>query len=134
MYKPRIAESGLRFPAGQRYQAGQLGAQVRHAHSAAAAAAHRLDDDRQSDVLGQPDDLVHVVAEHAFRSRHRGHTGRLHGLDGPHLVAHGLDGARRGSDEDESRHLHALGEVRVFGQETVAGMDRVRAGHLPPRR
>ncbi len=40
------------------------------------------------------------------------------------------EGAHRGwgrSDPDETRVDDGLGEVRVFGQETIAGVDRPRA-------
>ena len=54
----------------------------------------------------------------------------LHQLLGRVLQAHGADGAGGRADEGEPGLGDGLGEVRVLGQEAVAGVDRARAGRL----
>ena len=44
-----------------------------------------------------------------------------------HLVAEQGENGRRRTDEDEAGRRAALGEVRVLGQESVAGVDAVAA-------
>src|SRR6476646_5366176 len=41
-----------------------------------------------------------------------------------HLVAHEFDRIGGGADEDQARISHLTGEVRILGEETIAGMDR----------
>ena len=101
-----------------------------HPHAATAATAGRLDDDGVADVAGDPQDLRLVVAQRAIRTGHAGHAGFLHRPDGRHLVAHQADGFRLGTDEDESALLDPFGEIGVFGQEAITGMNRHRVGHL----
>ena len=49
------------------------------------------------------------------------------------LVAHRLDGAQIGADEDDLRLRERLGEGRPLGQEAVAGMHRLRPGRFAGR-
>jgi len=61
---------------------------------------------------------------------HHRHLGRRHRAAGLRLVAHQPDGVRRRADESQAALTDDLGEVRVLGQEAVAGVDRVGAGDL----
>ena len=103
---------------------------VHGAHAAPAAAARGLDDHRIADLAGDPEVLVGIGAQRAVRAGHARHAVRFHHFDGRDLVAHHADGLGLGADEDEAAFLHALGEIRVLRQESVAGMDRDRIGHF----
>ncbi len=103
---------------------------VHDAHAAAAAAARGLDDDRVADRLGDAEALVRIGGQGAVGARHAGHPGLVHGRDRRDLVAHEADGLALRPDEHEAGFFHALGEVRVLGQEAVAGMDSHRVRDL----
>src|SRR3546814_1447431 len=49
------------------------------------------------------------------------------------LVAHRADMLGLGTDKDDVVRLDDLGEAGVFGQEAIAGMDRVGARHFGRR-
>ncbi len=118
----------LRLGQGDGVEQGGLG--MHDAHAAPAAAAGCLDDDRIADLARHLHGAFLVVVDRAVRARHAGHAGLLHGGDGGDLVAHQADGLGARADEDEARALDPLGEIGVLGQETVAGMDGDRVGHL----
>ena len=88
-----------------------------HAHSASAAAGGGLD---QHGELGGRDRLGIEIGEH--RHARSGHP--LLGLD---LGTHGVDGLGRRPDPGEAGVDHGAGEVRVLGQEAVAGVHGVGA-------
>ena len=103
------------------------------AHALAAAAGRGLDHHRIADLVG---DLGGAFgrfdhAEIAGHGRDLRGVGEFLGFD---LVAHRLDGARVGADEDDAGLGQRLGEGRALGQEAVAGMDRLGAGRLRRRR
>ncbi len=58
-----------------------------------------------------------------FAAGHARHAGALHRLLRAHLVAHEADGFGPRTDEHETAPLDLVGEVRVLGQEAVAGVD-----------
>jgi hypothetical protein len=101
-------------------------------HALAAPACDGLDQHRIADRarfllerLG-----VLVVAEIAGSHRHA----RLgHQLLRRILQAHRADAVRFGPDPDQARVDHRLGEVRILGQEAVAGVDRLGLGRLRRR-
>src|SRR2546421_5929081 len=123
-----VAESRARFGLRDTDRVQERGLGVHDAHAAPAAAAGCLDDHRVADVARDAQALVRVLAQRAIGARHARHAVRFHEADRRHLVAHGADGLRLGADEHEAAFLHALGEVRVLGQEAVAGVDRDRVG------
>ena len=123
--------AGFRLGHDDRVDQRRLG--VYHPHAAPAAAAGGFDDDRIPHALGNTAQLHRVVRELALRARYAGDAGPDHGLFGRHLVAHDADGRGGGADELEAALLHALGKVGVFAQETVAGVDSFRVGHLGGR-
>ncbi len=59
-----------------------------------------------------------------------GTPGLGHDLARPRLRAHRFDRLRRRADEDDVGLGAGLGEVRVLGEESVAGVDRLGAGLL----
>src|SRR5450830_180735 len=126
----RIAEGRTGFRLRHRHGVQQGRFRVHDAHATAAAAAGRLDDDGVADLAGDLHDRLRVVRQRAFGAGHAGHAGLDHGLLGRHLVAHQADRVGAGADEDEAGFLHALGEVGVLRQETVAGVDRFGVRHF----
>ena len=98
---------------------------------AAAAAGRGLDHHRIADALGNLDGVGCVVdlADVARHHRDAGLGGELLRLD---LVAHGLDGVRVGTDEDDPLLRKTPREARVFTEESEPRMHRLgarRSGH-----
>ncbi len=118
-----VAEGRARLGPGDADGVEQRCLAVHHAHAASAAAARGLDDHRIADVAGDAQIFLGFVAQRAVRARHAWHAVTLHHADRRYFVAHGADGLRPGTDEDEAAVLDALGEVRILRQEAVAGMD-----------
>ena len=122
----RVAEGTLGFGARDQDRVGEVLRVARDAHAAPPAARGRLDDDRVADLLGDAERLL-LVAHRTVGARDHRHARRLHRVLGDGLVAHLLDGARRRPDPADAARHHGLGELRVLGQESVAGMDGLRA-------
>ena len=118
-----IAESRPSLGLGHGDGVQQRGFGMHDAHTAAAAAAGCLDDDRVADTGGGPDDLVGIIGQGAVGAGHARHLGFEHRLFGGDLVAHQADIVGTRADEGEAGRLHALGEICIFRQETIAGMD-----------
>ena len=102
---------------------------VRDAHAAPAAARRRLDDHR----IFQP---VRLVQRLRFRFDHAVAAGSdrdarlLHGLPRGGFVAHGFHLFRRGADERDVAAAADFGEMGVFSEEPVAGMNRLDIADL----
>ena len=71
------------------------------------------------------------AADDAVAAGSGGHSRLFHGLAGNRLVAEGAHRFRRRPDEGDAVLAAGFGEVGVFGQEAVAGMDRI---HIADRR
>ena len=117
----RLADRGLVLLADLVHRAGDL-------EPAAAAAEGGLDRHRQAVLAGEIHDLFRRVdgAVCTGRQRRADAPGDLPGLD---LVAERLDRLRRGPDPGQARVGHRRGEGGVLGEEAVAGVHSVRAGH-----
>ena len=102
---------------------------VDHAHAPPAAARRGLDDDGIADALGRLARLLLVLHRPRAAGDDR-HAVFDHQLAGLRLVAHQRDALRRGTDEREPRRPARLGELRVLGEESVSGMNRLGAGNL----
>ena len=63
-------------------------------------------------------------------ARHHRHAGLFHQPLGGILQPHGADGLGRGTDEVDAGRFDGIDEIRVLRQETVTGMDRLRARPL----
>jgi len=86
------------------------------------AARRRLDHHRIADpVCDLPGGLGRLQGPVA--ARHHRHARARHEPARPDLVAHLLDHAPRGPDEDQPGRLAGLGEAPVLGEEAVTGMD-----------
>ncbi|MCY1518629.1 hypothetical protein D9M68_533520 [compost metagenome] len=106
------AEGAGRFGAGLAQQLGQCAFLVHHAHAAPAAAGSGLEDHRVADA---PHGLQHLrIAARGGRTRHGGHAGLAHRGLGLGLVAHEVDHAGRGPDENQPGVGHGLREGGVL--------------------
>ena len=97
-----VAEGGARFNLGQLDRLDQLGLFMHNAHAATTAAAGGLDDDRVANALGNLQAFGFVLGQRAVGAGHGGYAGVF----------------------------NLLGKVGVLGQEAVAGVDAVGAGHF----
>ena len=121
------AEGGQRLTGGGLVELRDLFLGVGDLHAAAAAAVGGLDGDGQAVLLGEGDDLVRVRDGVLGARGHRG-VGPLGDVSGGDLVAQVADGLRGRADPDQAGVDDGAGEVGVFGEEAVAGVDRVGAG------
>ncbi len=126
-----VPEAAPGLAPGRGDRVGQVGGPVHLAHALAAAAGARLEQHRVADLHRSQRQRL-VVQPGPVGSGHHRHARLGHGLLGPDLVAHRLDGRRRRADERDPGRLARRGEHGVLRQEAVAGMDGLRAG--PPGR
>jgi hypothetical protein len=98
-----------------------------HFHAAATAAEGGLDGDRYAVLLGERHHLVGVFDRvgGAWHQRCLCAGGDVAGGD---LVAEVADRLRARTDPNQARVDHGLGELGVFRQEAVAGVDGVGSG------
>ena len=99
------------------------------AHALAAAASGCLDKHGVADAIGEFLRLCGGV-DAAVRTRDGGDATRLHGFARSAFVAHALDALGRRADEDQVVVRAGAGELGVFRQEAVTGMDGLGAGVL----
>ena len=92
-----VAEIALSLARGDARGLGELACRANNAHSLAAAARRRLDEDGEADRLGGGDEGRHVARWHD-RRRHR-HAMRLGEISRGNLVAHQFDRPGVGADE-----------------------------------
>src|SRR5262245_52744509 len=107
----------------------QLAGRTHDAHTASAAARGRLHDHRVADVLRELERLL-LALDRAVAAGQDRDARFLHHAPRPRLVAHQPDDLRIRTDELDVARFADFGEVRALGKESVAGMDRVRAGNL----
>ncbi len=121
----RVAERGLRLAHGGRDGLAQLPRLVDAAHPAPAAARHRLDEQREAQLVRRRDELLDLRGRRR-RPEHR--QARLPGGgDGAGLVAGQVQHLRRRPDERDAGVRTGLRQIGVLRQESVSGVDRVRA-------
>ena len=123
-----VAEGGLGLAAPLLDLLDQLLGLHHRPHPAPAAAPARLEHEGIADGLGHPLHLLHVVGEDLGRRDHR-HPGLDRHLAGRGLVAEHPHGLGPGADEGDAGRGAGIDEVRVFGEEAVARVDGVGAGH-----
>ncbi len=121
------AVDGLTLARSER--GGKVLSLLHRAHALAAAAGAGLDQHRVTDAVGlvlqQGGVLIRAVV-----ARHQRHASALHQSLGLGLQAHGLDGAGGRADEHQTGLGAGVGKGFVLAQETVAGVDGLRAGGL----
>ena len=122
-------ERGCGLARGGFVELRDLLAGVGHLHAAATAAERRLDGNGQTVLVGEGNNLV-SARDRVLRPRcHRGLRG-LRDVAGSDLVAEGRNGRGGGADPGKTGVDNLLGKLRVFREEAVAGVDRVRSGFL----
>ena len=124
-----VAKSFFGFHAGSVKTLDEAHFVVGHAHSTSAATGDGFDHDWETDAAH---DFAGVFLglDDAIAPWGNGHTG-LDGVGaGTIFVSHGPDGGGFGADEFNVTALADFGEVRIFGQKTVAGMDGIDIGNL----
>ena len=120
-----VAERGRRLPARALDRGLEFRLRLDHPHAAAAATGRGLDQSREAD-FGRRRGKIGALVE--FDGLKRRHVRLAHQRLRRELVAHRGDRSGRRADPDQAGVGHGAGEVRVLGQEAVAGMDRVGAG------
>ena len=129
-----VAESARRLGAAARVRGGQLVGAAHDAHAAAAAAGHRLDHDRRR----RPSAARNVRASSSVTApplpARTGTSAAFGERAGARLVAEQRQRLGLRADEGQSRRGAAAGEVRLLGEEAVAGVERVTAGCARRRR
>lgn len=122
---PGVAEGARSLP----HRLGQSRCEITRGldatHAAAAAARHRLGEEREADVLRLGDERLDVVGC-LGRTQHR-HSGLDRVPLRLDLVARHLEHLRRRADEDDAVGRRLLRELRVLRQEAVSGVDRIRS-------
>ena len=97
---------------------------AKHLHADAAAASRGLDQRREPDTRRRG--LQRGIGLIGRRlTRHDGHASGLHQLARADLRTHALDGLGWWPDEHDAGVATGAGKVGAFGQESVAGMNRV---------
>ncbi len=127
-----VAERRARFRRGLAHRAFEIVAVLDHLHAAAAATRGRLDQDRIADLRGKLLGLG-KAGDRAVGAGDERQAERRGGALGLDLVAHGPDMLGLRADPDDFVQLDDLGELRVFGQEAIAGMDGVGVHDLGSR-
>ncbi len=122
-----VAEGRAGRSAGRGQRRGQLVGGVHRHHALAAAAGGGLDEQREADTLRLGGER-RVVEGGVGDAGHHGHVVGGHGLLGPDLVRHRVQGGHGRADEHDPGGLEGAGEVRVLGEEAVAGVHGLGAG------
>jgi len=122
-----VSESGFGFLAGHVPLVFELFFFPDDAHTAAAAAGGGFEDDGVADVFGDAEPGFEV-AEEAFATGYDGDAGFDHGFFGRDLIAHFADLLGRWAYELDAVFEADLGEVGIFGEETIPGVDGVGVG------
>ena len=123
-----VVERGARLGAADLEHALELARRADHAHALAAAPGRWLDEDRVADPVG----FVHRVAEvadHPVGARDRRQAETAEQATGRLLRREALEHLGRRTDEREVVRADDLGEPLVLGEEAVARVDRIAAGH-----
>ena len=102
---------------------------MRRAHAASAAARDRFDHHRIADFLRDLERFLFVSTMPSLPGRDR-HAGSCAPCARGILVAHRAHRAGRRPDELDVAALADFGEMRVLGQKSVAGMNRIDIAHF----
>ncbi len=121
-----IAERGLALARRAVERGVEVDMGVDAAHAAPAAARDRLDEHGIADLVGLLLEKLGALIV-AVIARNDRRAGLGHQRLGRTLEAHRAHRQRRRADEDDSRAPASLGEIGVFRQEAVAGMQALRA-------
>ena len=126
---PVVAERAESFPLRGGERAVEVFRILDQPHALPAAARRGLEHDRIPDaervLLGRG---RATLGDRLFQARHDRHAGFGRLAPRARFLAHLFHGFGRRADEGHARNGAGAGKVRVFREETVAGMDRVGAG------
>ena len=120
-----IAKRSCRFLLRLLVKRGQLFFRPHDAHAAAAAASRSFDDDGIAHLPAPLPGFV-LRSDHTVGSRQNRHTMLLHGGPRLFLLAHQANDLGRRSNELQPAGLADFGKVRVFREQSVAGMNCIR--------
>ena len=127
--RPTRCRSGQRLVLGEREMLGELLGLPRDPHALPAATGRRLDQHRKPDLLGDRQRLVRIssmaLANRAPSARRRWRGRRAAALSPIGRICSGRGPMKVSS---EARQISA--NSRVFGEEAVARVDRIRPGNL----
>ena len=121
-----VAERGPSLATGRGDRLEQSLWLAHDAHAAATSTERRLDQDRPADVVCECEDLV-VLDPREVNAREHRDARALHHVARGQLGAHEFDRLNTRADEGDVVRGALAGELRVLGQEAVAGVDRVGA-------
>ncbi len=124
-YSDAVAERGFRLGARRRERGVELVGRRDEPHALPAATCRRLEQHRVADLRGHGSSGVDRCDPVA--ARHQRHARGAHLVLGSRLVAEPLHHLGRRPDEDEIVVGAGAREVRVLGEEPVAGMNRLAA-------
>ena len=122
-----VAERRQRLAPRHLDRRAELGLGLDHAHAPPAAAPARLEHQRITDRRRHPCGAGKIRRQR-LRRRHHRNTGALGQFARGDLVAETPHHLRLGADESDPCGRARHGEIRVLGQETVAGMDGIDLG------
>ena len=124
-----VAERGRRLALARDERIGEIGRIIDPPHPLAAAARHRLDQNRIADLRRLRRQPFGRLIRTEIARRHR-HPRRDHPLLGGIFQPHRADAGGVRADPHDPRVDHSLREIGIFRQEAVTGMDRLRTGRL----
>ena len=119
-----IAEGAPGFIAGFVEERGEIAFLAHHAHAASAAAEGRFDDERETDFLGHAQSCG-AFGHRFLRAGEDGNTEFDRQGAGGGFVAHHFEQFGARSDERDTGFPAGAGELGVFGEEAVTGVDHV---------
>ena len=122
--QPGIAEGGLRLALGGLEQIVQLVRALHQTHATAPAAGGGFDHHGIPHLLRQHGGIL-WSRQQSLAAGNGWNAHGLHGGLGGGFVPHGADRVGGGTDEGQAVVAAHLGELVVFSQEAVTGMDRV---------
>ncbi len=127
-----VSEGVSRLGKRRMEQVGQILGVAHNPHAAPAPARLRFQNNRIAYLLGPLLRLFRRV-QNAIRPRQNRHLGLLHGLARLLFFTHQPRHFRRRPNELDVRRAAHLGEIRIFAQQPIAGMDRLYIGNLRRR-
>ena len=119
---PAGAEGRLAFADGAFERGREIGVLFHEPHAPPAAAGRGLDQHRIADFVGLLFEEFRVLPL-AVIAGHDRYAGLLHQRLGAVLQAHRANSRGRRSDKDDAGAVTGFGEVGIFGQESVTGVD-----------
>src|SRR5450759_496062 len=124
-----VTERPLRLGTGQHKSLRQAYVIVGNPHALAAAAGGRLDQHR---IAGLANYLQRFILglDHAITAGNGRHATLADGRARDSFVTHLLDVVGRGPDKGDVTAFTNLDKVRVFRQETIAGVDGIYVRHF----